>query len=79
MSSMKKWTCILYNWAYTSGVEARRSLVDTFVRFNCLRKQSRVPTFLHIISACTFHFRSFDIITPSYLVDETFSIEATFK
>ena len=79
MSSMKKWTCILYNWTYTSGVEARRSLVDTLVRFNCLRKQSRVPTFLHIISACTFHFRSFDIITPSYLVDETFSIEATFK
>ena len=51
-----------------------RSLICTFARFNCLRKRRRAATFLHIISTCTLHFKSFYIITPGNLADGTTSM-----
>ena len=51
-----------------------RSLVCTFARFNCLRKKRSAATFIHIISTCTLHFKSFYIITPGNLADGTTSM-----
>ena len=59
---------------YTMFLKRRRSLVGTFARFNCLRKYRRAATFLHIISTCAIHCKSFDIITSNNFADGTTSM-----